>query len=46
MAKHSELFGSCGMCPHKRGVCNSGGWIRGVPLYICMHMRTCVYTCM
>ena len=33
MVRHGESFGSSGMCPHKRGFCNSGGWIRGVPLY-------------
>ena len=33
MAKHGESLGSSGMCPHKRGVSNSGVWNGGVPLY-------------
>ena len=40
MAYYSGVFGSSDMCPHKRGVPNSGGWIRGVPLYIDTHMHT------
>ena len=34
MTEDSGFFGSSGMCPHYRGVPNSGGWIRGVPLYM------------
>ena len=37
MVRHGESFGSSGMCPHKRGFCNSGAWIRGVPLYVALH---------
>ena len=33
MNYYSGLFGSSDMCLHKRGVCNSGVWIRGGPLY-------------
>ena len=37
MEKHGDLFGSSDVCPHKRGVCISGVWIRGdswIPLHV------------
>ena len=40
VAYYSEVFGSRGLCPHWRGVPNSGGWIRGVPLYVCVCEHT------
>ena len=39
MAKHGESFGSSGMCPHKRGFCNSGAGLEGFTAFSSDHTR-------